>query len=175
MFHISSKHRIVKLPLFSLQRRVPFSSEYLRREMCHDIVIWKREQIFGKGLFIELYWKYTEKALYVRRSMFDVFGKSVYRIHSVQICILFKQSLRLIFFHLYLILLIIISTKVCENGWMFATLSRKNYWTDLNEIWYRDRLKPEIIHRLPFIPILSSCGTICVFHAGEVDSSNIYM
>lgn len=32
----------------------------------------------------------------------------------------------------------IINTTVFENVWMFVTLSFKNYWTDLNEIYLRN-------------------------------------
>lgn len=36
--------------------------------------------------------------------------------------------------------------KVCV--WVFVTQSRKNCWTDLNEIWYEYRLYPELTYRL---------------------------
>ena len=40
----------------------------------------------------------------------------------------------------YVYLANILNVKVCEHGWVFVTLSRKNYWTDLDGIWHRYRL-----------------------------------
>ena len=50
---------------------------------------------------------------------------------------------------------------------MFVTYWLKKHWTDLDEIWHRDRLKSGITHRLPFIPILCSRGIIFDLYAGE--------
>ena len=48
----------------------------------------------------------------------------------------------------------IINAKVCEDGCMFVTLSRKNYWTDFDETLQEPSLYIGIRHRLQFIKIL---------------------
>ncbi len=45
----------------------------------------------------------------------------------------------------------IINAKVCENGCMFVTLSRKNYLTDLDETLQEYNLYIRITHGIHFI------------------------
>ena len=44
------------------------------------------------------------------------------------------------------------SLWLCQDVRMFVTLSRKNYWTDYDEIWYVGSWRPRITYRLLFIP-----------------------